>query len=485
MEVASLSLGCVMSQQQTLAEYGDSTSQPDAVDPERYKNPDWLREQYTENRRTTVDIAEELSVSTSTIQRWLETHGIEIRSSSESRLPEHAVDLLQDKEWLREHYVQKRRSMGDIADDLSVSTNAVSGWLKEHGIEIRSPSESRLSERALEQLKDEEWLREQYVEDRRSAHSIADDIGVTSATVYNWLDHHGIETRSNWAAQLSEDAVEQHKKLHGEDWLRTQYVENRRSMDDIADELDVDSSTVESWLDRYGVLTRSYSEARLSEQAVERLQDETWLREQYIEKRRSLPDIADEIGITPKGLFNWLDRHGIETRSISESKLPSNAVERLHSEDWMREQYVEDQRTAVEISEDLNIGATTVYTWLERHGIGVRSGFQDPTHLDHIVRSTWELQVANLLNDYEIEYEYEGIEINWVDDRIYTPDFVTEDYVIEVKGRLYESNEREKARAAMSELDNCEYVVVGTELPSDIHIPWEDRDSLVELFSSP
>jgi len=83
----------------------------------------------------------------------------------------------------------------------------------------------------------------------------------------------------------------------------------------------------------------------------------------------------------------------------------------------------------------------------------------------------------------------EGIEIAYDDDdRIYTPDFVTEGYVIEVKGqdwgKVYnkEVTAKRKAEAATNALDKREYVVVGTKLPADIHIPWKDRQKIGELF---
>lgn len=105
----------------------------------------------------------------------------------------------------------------------------------------------------------------------------------------------------------------------------------------------------------------------------------------------------------------------------------------------------------------------------------------NPDHLDHIVRSTWELEVANTLLELDVEYEYESVKIEYGEGRIYTPDFVTGQYVIEVKGAIY-ANEREKAKAAKSELDNKQYVVIGAKLPADIHIPWEDREAIYDLI---
>jgi len=112
----------------------------------------------------------------------------------------------------------------------------------------------------------------------------------------------------------------------------------------------------------------------------------------------------------------------------------------------------------------------------------------NPDHLDHRVDSVPELKIAELLVSAGVEYQNEGITIEYGDGRTYTPDFVTENYVIEVKGQdwgeIYakEVTAAEKARAAMDSLANREYVVIGEELPADIHINWGERAAIHELF---
>lgn len=111
-----------------------------------------------------------------------------------------------------------------------------------------------------------------------------------------------------------------------------------------------------------------------------------------------------------------------------------------------------------------------------------------PDYLDHEVRSQEELQIADLLVDAGIAYEYESIAIKYADGRQYVPDFVTEKYVIEVKGvhfgEIYNkaTTAEQKAEAAIEQLDDREYVVVGVELPADIYIPWDERATIRELF---
>jgi hypothetical protein len=107
-----------------------------------------------------------------------------------------------------------------------------------------------------------------------------------------------------------------------------------------------------------------------------------------------------------------------------------------------------------------------------------------PDHLDHKVRSTYEEEIANILLDEDITYEYESLVFEYGDGRTYTPDFVTDQYVIEVKGYVYD-NEAEKAKIAMEQLTDKQYVVIqnkGEKLPADRHIQWSEREKLRQLL---
>lgn len=78
-------------------------------------------------------------------------------------------------------------------------------------------------------------------------------------------------------------------------------------------------------------------------------------------------------------------------------------------------------------------------------------------------------------------------------DLTYTPDFVTDQYVIEVKGFTHaveredytDPDEIDKAEVAMEQLTNKQYVVIqesGPEIHADEHIQWENRDELRDLL---
>lgn len=86
--------------------------------------------------------------------------------------------------------------------------------------------------------RDPEYLREQYVEQRRSANKVADDCGVTSSTIHRWLDRLDIERSPRYKDEA---------------WLRTQYLYECRDQSDIAEECDVATTTICHWLARHEI----------------------------------------------------------------------------------------------------------------------------------------------------------------------------------------------------------------------------------------
>ena len=83
--------------------------------------------------------------------------------------------------------------------------------------------------------KDEGWLREQY--ESKTQAEIADECGVTRGTIGYWMDKFGIETDSRGCSQVE-------GKHKDETWLREQYVEELRSLSDLANQASVAETTI-------------------------------------------------------------------------------------------------------------------------------------------------------------------------------------------------------------------------------------------------
>lgn len=54
-------------------------------------------------------------------------------------------------------------------------------------------------------------------------------------------------------------------------------------------------------------------------------QEREWLHREYVEKRRTTYDIAEECGVSDVTIGYWLDKHDIERRDRSESQIQHRA----------------------------------------------------------------------------------------------------------------------------------------------------------------
>jgi len=125
------------------------------------------------------------------------------------------------------------------------------------------------------------------------------------------------------------------KKYRDPDWMAEKYTEEARPFEEIADICDCSPSTVKRWIEKHGIEKRSRSEAqRLARGTNEgRFNDAGWLREQYIEEQRSALDIADECGVHHDTIYDRLEEFDIERRTVEEATNISDKMgfeKRLH-----------------------------------------------------------------------------------------------------------------------------------------------------------
>lgn len=104
--------------------------------------------------------------------------------------------------------------------------------------------------------RDEEWLREQYLEKGRVVRKIADDCDVDRSTIYNWLNEFGIERQRGPGYRSDEP-----DKYRDAEWLKEKYHDEKLSTAEIASLCDCSKETIRRWMDRHGIEARSYAEA--------------------------------------------------------------------------------------------------------------------------------------------------------------------------------------------------------------------------------
>jgi transposase len=155
-----------------------------------------------------------------------------------------------------------------------------------------------------------------------------------------------------------DDAKPEHRH-RDRDWLHEQYVTLEKSTYEIGAEFDISPSTIQKWLRKHDIESRSRNTI-----ADERLRDESWLREQHFEQEMSHSDIAAECGVDRSVVTRWFNRHGINHRSQPD--------DRLHDAAWLRARYHDDELSQRDIADICNCHHTTVANWLDRHGIETR-----------------------------------------------------------------------------------------------------------------
>ena len=99
-------------------------------------------------------------------------------------------------------------------------------------------------------------------------------------------------------------------------------------------------------------------------------QRKDWLRREYHEKGRTIGSIADEFGMSKTGIAHWFDKHDIERRDQKEAQKPNKPYT---DADWLMAEYVDKGRSMADIAGECDVTAATILKWIRRHDIRSRS----------------------------------------------------------------------------------------------------------------
>lgn len=174
--------------------------------------------------------------------------------------------------------------------------------------------------RGYAQLADVVWLRSQYLDQSRTLEEIANVVGCTRSAAYLALIRHGIPVRTatesrNIRGTTRHEAV--FPQLRDVDWLRTRYIDDGLNGEEIAALIGSSRTAVTNAIRRTGIPPRVAGQIRPNHRrrdAIDELHDPDWLRQKRIADRRTVEEIAAELGCTPKTVTTWLKRWGIRWR---------------------------------------------------------------------------------------------------------------------------------------------------------------------------
>jgi transposase len=153
--------------------------------------------------------------------------------------------------------------------------------------------------------------------------------------------------------------------------LRARYVDEGRSLAQIAAELGCSKQLVHAWLRAHGIPARA--QTRFAQ--LPALADRAWLRERYVMQGRTIPEIAAEVGCGATTVQRALRVHGIRARAPRVAREPGRrapGADRLEDGAWLRARYLDEGMSCRQIAEELGCAKMTVYRALRRHGIDRR-----------------------------------------------------------------------------------------------------------------
>lgn len=159
--------------------------------------------------------------------------------------------------------------------------------------------------------------------------------------------------------------------LNEKAWLEKKYVEENLSTIKISKLVGCSKRTVLDAMRRFGIPRRNRSEAGIQ---YKMLHDEQWLRQKYLEEKLSYVEIGSIIGCTNANVMYAIKELNIPRRSISEAQILQKRPELLRDRGWLYHQYCEEELTTREIATILGGNCVTVLHALNDFNIPTRNG---------------------------------------------------------------------------------------------------------------
>jgi len=164
--------------------------------------------------------------------------------------------------------------------------------------------------------------------------------------------------------------------LHDTSWdeetyLREEYVENGRTMKDIANEHDVPYNTIRDAILNYGIETRNPDETRYFDRRKMLRESIDDIKNRYVNEKQPAYEIANEYNVDDATITRLLKEAGVDVRNVQEQHLATTDYPKLTDYNWLWEEYRNKEKYTPEIAEELGCSVGAVYNAILRHDIPV------------------------------------------------------------------------------------------------------------------
>lgn len=281
------------------------------------------------------EMAEELGCSKGTIRKWLDKHGLE----SDDRV------ISREKKWRDEDRLEELYDRGlskkEMAEKLNCSPTTITNYLRKFGIEEK-----------VKPWDDKERLDYLYRHRRMKMKSIADYLGCSEQTIQTRISSFGWDKSKR---SLNYSILNYQEKI--EEW----YNELGLSTEEMSEKVGCSVDLMREWVLEYD-LEPDWKRISISE----KVRDEEWLRENYVDKQKSTSDISDELNISQSTVSFWLKKYDIEVRNGHMEHRGENKKVRSRK---ILKRLQEEGKNRQEIADELGCSQSMVRYWMDKYNI--------------------------------------------------------------------------------------------------------------------
>ena len=215
-----------------------------------------------------------------------------------------------DYDWMYEKYIVQRMRVEDIAALYGCKPSTIEKAASTHGLRRNPLKPVRRKKKPYE---DPNILQKLYIDEHKTMTEIGEILGCSGDTIKRNLVNNNIPVRPFTQRHSLADVN-----------LTELYINQHMSSTEIANLYGVSHRTVLLELKRQNVQARNLSESQFASQNRHRnplLDNPEWLYEEYVVKRRSATEIAQEVQHSMRVVQNALKSFGIHVRGDSEAKI--------------------------------------------------------------------------------------------------------------------------------------------------------------------
>jgi predicted DNA-binding protein YlxM (UPF0122 family) len=200
-------------------------------------------------------------------------------------------------------------------------------------------------------------INRKYLDDRRNMEELAEEYGVSASKIKNLLKENGIRLRNRSEIQLDGKTLPVKR-------IAMEYNYGQSALS-LGKKYGVSNVTIQDILKKEGVNIRSISEARLKGKVLPI--DE--IKKRYLEDRLDSKQLGSEYGVSDVHIRNFLRNNGVKLRSISEARLKGKVL----PIDEIKKRYLEDKMNLEELAEEYGVSASKIKNLLKEKGVKLRN----------------------------------------------------------------------------------------------------------------